>query len=70
MPAHRTKPFVCIVPGCLHRADVAGTARGWCIAHYNRWRKYGWCESAAECANLATSHLGLCDEHTPAGVPA
>lgn len=60
------------MPGCESRADVAGTARGWCVAHYNRWRKYGWCEASVptHCVRLATSHLGLCDEHTPAGVAA
>jgi hypothetical protein len=68
MAPPRTKPVDCIVPGCPRRADVAGTARGWCIAHYNRWRRYGWCESAHQCARLATNHFGLCDEHTPQGV--
>lgn len=69
MPAHRTKPEHCIVAGCSRRADTEGTARGWCSMHYSRWRRYGWCESAHLCADLATSHLGLCDQHTPAGVP-
>lgn len=70
MPALKTKPEFCIVPECEHRADVEGTARGWCPLHYTRWRRYGWCEAAYQCAQPATNHLGLCNQHTPAGVPA
>ncbi len=69
MSAHRTRPEHCIVPECPKPADVNGTARGWCAMHYNRWRRYGWCETAYECAQPATNHLGLCNEHTPAGLP-
>ena len=70
MPAHRTKPDYCMVPGCYRRADTKGTARGWCSAHYTRWRRYGWCQAMPSCASLAVSHLGLCGDHTPAGVLA
>ena len=65
MPAHRTKPDICIVPECDHSANVAGTARGWCPMHYTRWRRYGWCETAWECGSLAENHWGLCAKHTP-----
>ena len=70
MPAHRTKPEWCIVPGCDKAANVKGTGRGWCPMHYTRWHRYGWCESAHECAQPAVNHLALCEAHTPAGVTA
>lgn len=31
----------CSIEGCGRRADVPGTARGFCSGHYHRWQRYG-----------------------------
>jgi hypothetical protein len=34
-------PKVCKVEGCERRANVPGSARGWCGPHYQRWQRWG-----------------------------
>jgi hypothetical protein len=64
------KPTRCIIEGCAGKANVPGTARGYCIAHYNRWRRHGLCQAAWGCDAPAVTHVGLCERHLPAGIPA
>jgi hypothetical protein len=37
----RPKPEVCEIEGCDRPANVPGTGRGWCQAHYRRWQNWG-----------------------------
>jgi len=55
----------CRVPGCHASTRIV---LGLCVRHYNRRRRYGDCAAATGCAEPATSHIGLCDAHTPAGI--
>jgi len=32
---------ICLVPDCINEADLPGSARGLCRAHYRRWQRYG-----------------------------
>jgi len=57
----------CRVAGCPGRSDMPGTARGYCIRHYNRWLKHGTCQHES-CDGPAISHIGMCEPHTPAGI--
>jgi hypothetical protein len=34
-------PKDCAVDGCDRRANVPGSARGWCGPHYQRWQRWG-----------------------------
>jgi hypothetical protein len=66
-----SKPRVCIMEGCDRPANVKGTARGYCIAHYNRIRRVGFAECwALGCHNPVGKYgaMGLCFRHVPEGV--
>lgn len=39
--SRRPKPEVCEIDGCDRPANVPGTGRGWCQAHYRRWQNWG-----------------------------
>jgi hypothetical protein len=59
----------CRVPRCPRPAGVPGSARGYCVAHYLRWKRHGECQAIRGCDHPAISHLGLCAAHTPEGIP-
>jgi hypothetical protein len=60
--------LTCHVAGCNGDAARPGTARGYCVKHYNRWRRHGSCQASFPCTRPAVSHIGLCEKHLPAGV--
>lgn len=62
-------PRECRVPDCRNAYTRHGAAHGYCVKHYNRWRRNGLCEAyPIECARPAVSHIGLCEMHEPEGI--
>lgn len=52
----------CSVDGCDGRAGLPGTARGWCHAHYQRWRNHGdvsWTPKTGR----SSCTVGGCDQY-------
>lgn len=66
MPAHRTKPAVCIMDGCDEAANRKGTARGYCTAHYWRIVRTGFAECFVDGCHQPIGkygQFGMCASH-------
>jgi hypothetical protein len=66
MPSHRTRPATCRIDDCTKPANVNGTARGYCTAHYWRIRRTGFAECfARDCHRAVGSagEFGFCATH-------
>jgi hypothetical protein len=50
--------LTCSIDGCDRPANVPGSARGWCRAHYRRWQRYG---DPHEKPRRVAKWVGVCD---------